>query len=119
MAAPAGAILSTGSMVGLFFIQRYRFLTINQFAKIANFSYYHAAEVLRTLEHQGVVGHFGHVRLPGQGKTPKVYYLRRKGWDILRAESGLPEEMIGSYAEVHQDVAWSPQTTIGCGCWTC
>jgi hypothetical protein len=58
--------------------RRDRFLTIAQFARIAGFSVYHSAEVLRGLERWGLIGWFGFVGIPGQGKAPKVYYLRRK-----------------------------------------
>src|SRR3712207_1390977 len=102
-------ILSSSAVLGLFFIQRYRFLTITQFARAANFSYYHAAEVLRGFENHGLVGHFGHVRLPGHGKTPKAYYLKRKGFEMLRRESDIPEELLGPFVEAHQEASWSPQ----------
>lgn len=101
--------LSPTSVLGLFFIQRYRFLTIAQFARAAGLSVDHAGQVLRALELHGVLGHFGHVRIPGHGKTPKAYYLKRKGWELLRRESDIPEELIGSFVEVHQEATWSPQ----------
>ena len=34
--APRGMTLTDGAILGLFFIQRYRFLTIDQFARAAN-----------------------------------------------------------------------------------
>jgi hypothetical protein len=85
----AGAVsrsLSEGMMRGLYFIHKYRFLTIAQFGRIAGFSFYHAAEVLR-----GAGGFSGGLVLlyPGQGKAPKLYYLRRKGFDILCPEARL------------------------------
>ncbi len=45
--------LSTGTLRGLYFIHKYRFLTIAQFAKIANFSSYHAAEERRQAREEG------------------------------------------------------------------
>jgi hypothetical protein len=63
------------AVLGLFFIQRYRFLTITQFAKASGLSRHRAEDVLRSLELHGVLGHFGHVRIPGHGKTPKAYYF--------------------------------------------
>jgi hypothetical protein len=106
----AGAVsrtLSEGTLRGLACMQKYRFLTITQFAKIAGFSFYHAAEVLRGLERWGLVSWFGYVGIPGQGKAPKVYYLRRKGFDILCSEARLEgSETIEPFSEVQ--AAWTP-----------
>ena len=48
----------------------------------------------------GIVGSFGNVVIAGGGKTPKVYYLKRRGWELLR--------LIGAYREVHKEASWSP-----------
>jgi hypothetical protein len=48
--------LSPASMLGLFYVQRYRFLTIAQFARAAGLSADHAGELLRQFENRGVVG---------------------------------------------------------------
>jgi hypothetical protein len=103
-----GLTLTPAVAVGLFFIHRYRFLTIAQFAKAAGLSKRHAETVLHTYGRRGIVGAFGNVTIPGHGKTPKVYFLKRKGYELLRMESGIPEELIGSYSEVHQEATWSP-----------
>ena len=71
--------LTPAAALGLFFIQRYRFLTIVQFARASDLSRHRAEDLLRALELRGVLGHFGHVLIPGHGKTPKAYYLKRKG----------------------------------------
>jgi len=109
MRPPRGLMLTRGTLTGLSFIQKYRFLTIPQFARTANFSIFHARDVLRTLEGRGALGFFGYVSIPGQGRTPKVYYLKRKGWEYLRDESGLPEEEIGPFQEVSPELTWTPQ----------
>jgi hypothetical protein len=109
MAKPKVLTLSPTTVLGLFFIQRYRFLTISQFARAAGLSVDHAGDVLRGLELHGMLGHFGHVRIPGHGKTPKAYYLKRRGWELLRRESDIPEELIGSFVEAHLEASWSPQ----------
>jgi hypothetical protein len=101
--------LTPTTVLGLFFIQRYRFLTIAQFARASGLSHHRSEDVLRALELHGVLGHFGHVRIPGHGKTPKAYYLKRKGWELLRRESDIPDEMIGSFVEAHLEASWSPQ----------
>jgi hypothetical protein len=67
------------------------------------------ADLLWGFAARGHVGHFGHVRIPGHGKTPKAYYLKRKGWELLRRASDIPEELIGSFVEAHREETWSPQ----------
>jgi hypothetical protein len=109
MAERAALALTPSTVLGLFFVQRYRFLTIAQFAKAGGLSRHRSEDVLRALELRGIVGHFGHVRIPGHGKTPKAYFLKRKGWELLRRESDIPEELIGPYVEAHQEASWSPQ----------
>jgi hypothetical protein len=44
-----------------------------------------------------------------KGKTPKAYFLTRKGWEILSRESDIPPELIGSHKEIHVESRWSPQ----------
>jgi hypothetical protein len=107
--AETAITLTAANVLGLFFLQRYRFLTIAQFATAAGFSKRYAEDLLHSFGRRGIVGAFGNVMIPGHGKTPKVYYLKRKGWELLRAESDIPEELIGSYSEVHQEASWSPQ----------
>jgi hypothetical protein len=102
-------ILGPGALRGLSLIQKYRFLTIPQFAKIANFSYYHSAVVLRRYERRKLVAFFGFVPIPAQGKTPKLYFLTRKGYDLVLAESSHSAEELGPFIPVHQDVSWTPQ----------
>ena len=104
----AGISLSRPLAYGLFFIQRYRFLTIDQFARAAMMKRPTASNQLRSLELAGFLGHFGNTGLGGQGKTPKAYFLTRRGWEILSRESGIPEEMIGSHKEIHVEARWSP-----------
>jgi hypothetical protein len=96
--------LSESALTGLSFIHKYRFLTIAQFAKIATFSHYHAAEILRDLERWGIVGYFGYTGIPGHGKTPKVYYLKRRGWELLCAERA----PLNEFSEVHKETTWTP-----------
>jgi hypothetical protein len=93
---------------GLFFIQRYRFLTIDQFARAAGMNRATASNQLRSFETAGFLHHFGNTGLGGMGKTPKVYFLTRNGFELLRRDAGIPEEMIGSYKEIHVEARWSP-----------
>jgi Replication-relaxation len=100
--------LTDGSILGLFFIQRYRFLTIDQFARAAGLNRSTAANQLRLLERSGLLGHFGNTGLVGHGKTPKVYFLTRRGFEILTRESDIPPELIGYHKEIHVQSRWSP-----------
>jgi hypothetical protein len=109
MPAPAGVTLTRSTVLGLFFIQRYRFLTIDQFAKAAGMKRPAASEQLRALERHGLLGHFGNVGLRGFGKTPKVYFLKRKGYELLLRESDIPPDLIGSHKETFVEAKWSPQ----------
>jgi hypothetical protein len=101
--------LTDSAMLGLFFIQRYRFLTIDQFARAAALNRSTAADQLRMLERHGLLGYFGNTGLAGHGKTPKAYFLTRKGFEILSRESDIPPEFIGSYKDIHVHARWSPQ----------
>ena len=38
-----------------------------------------------------------------------MYFLTRKGWEILSRESDIPPELIGTYKEIHVEARWSPQ----------
>jgi hypothetical protein len=101
--------LTDQAILGLFFIQRYRFLTIDQFARAAAINRSTASDQLRFMEWHDLLGHCGNTGLPGHGKTPKVYFLTRKGWEILLRESDIPPELIGGHKQVHLDARWSPQ----------
>ena len=68
-----------------------------------------ATDQLRFMEHHGILGHFGNTGVPGYGKTPKVYYLTRQGWELLHSESDIPIEILGTHKEVHINARWSPQ----------
>jgi hypothetical protein len=101
--------LTDKATLGLFFIQRYRFLTIDQYARAADLNRSTASDQLRMLERGGLLGHFGNTGLAGHGKTPKAYFLTRRGWEMLLRESDIPPELIGNYKEVHVESRWSPQ----------
>ena len=60
--------LTEAAALGLFFIQRYRFLTIDQFARIANLNRSTASGQLRFLERQGFLHHFHDLAGYGLGR---------------------------------------------------
>src|SRR6266850_1599039 len=101
--------LTESAAVGLFFIQRYRFLTIDQFARAADLNRSTAADQLRFFERRGMLGYFGNTGLAGHGKTPKAYFLIRKGWELLHRESVIPPEILGTHKEIKVEARWSPQ----------
>src|SRR3954454_20832322 len=104
-----GLSLTSGTLDGLSCMQQYRFLTIPQFAKMTKVSYTYATRVLRKMEQRRVVGYFGYTSIPGQGKTPKIYFLTRRGYDWLLSESDGTEEEIGPFRDVHREFTWTPQ----------
>jgi hypothetical protein len=105
---PTGLTLTDRATLGLFFIQRYRSLTIDQFARVADLNRNTASNQLRLLELGGFLGHFGNTGT-GHGKTPKAYFLTRKGFELLHRESDIPPELLGSHKEVKVEARWSPQ----------
>jgi hypothetical protein len=48
---------------------------------------------------------FGYTNIPGHGRTPKVYFIRRKGWEVLCNEC----DQISEFSEVNKEVTWTPQ----------
>src|SRR5215211_967031 len=101
--------LTERAVAGLFCVQRYRFLTINQFAKASGLHRITAANKLLLFQQCGLLGYFGNTGVRGYGKTPKAYFLTRKGWELLSSESAIPHEILGGYKEVKVEAAWSPQ----------
>src|SRR5215216_5595495 len=101
--------LTESGIAGLSFIQRYRFLTIAQYARATGLHHETAANHLRQFAGVGILGFFGNTRLAGNGKTPKVYFLTRKGWELLREESDVFSELPGAYKEVKVEARWAPQ----------
>ncbi len=92
--------LSEGIRTGLYYMHKYRFLTISQFARITNFHADHAAKVLRDFERWRLVGYLGFTAIPGHGKTPKVYFMEQKSWELLCAEC----DVVGEFSEVSMEV---------------
>ncbi len=104
-----GLSLTSQMALGLFYVQRYRFLTIDQYARAAGLRRGTASDQTRSFERLGLLSHFGNTGLAGFGKTPKAYFLTRRGWEVLNRETGIPPELIGSYKETKVDARWSPQ----------
>ena len=92
--------LTESAIAGFFFIQRYRFLTIDQFARATGLHRTTAADQLRVFSRHALLGYFGNTGLNGHGKTPKAYFLTRKGWELLHRESDIPPELLGTHKEI-------------------
>jgi len=109
MALSVDIALTESLIQGLFSIQRYRFLTINQFARVSGLHHSTAADKLYFLSQVGVLAYFGNTRSAAHGKTPKAYFLTRKGFELLQEECDIPPELLGTYKEVKVESRWSPQ----------
>jgi len=103
-----GFQLTQKAIRGLIFLHKYRFLTITQFAKITELSRDQASENLRRMERLNWLGHIGNTPVAGQGKTPKTYYLKAKGFRALLEHSGRSENELGSFVRAHTGISWSP-----------
>jgi hypothetical protein len=97
MALSVDIPLTESLILGLFSIQRYRFLTINQFARVTGLHHSTAADKLYLLYQVGLLAYFGNTRSAAHGKTPKAYFLTRKGFELVQEESDIPVELLGRY----------------------
>src|SRR4051794_26612710 len=108
MPEPMVSLTDTAAL-GLYFIHRYRFLTIEQYARVAGVRRKAASERLHLLNRHGFLGHFGNVGTKGTGKMPKAYFLTRKGYQLLTRETDIPEELFEPHKETHVAARWSPK----------
>jgi len=67
------------TLAALSAILEYRYLSVNQIATICAIKAKSASEMLLRLERHGLLDHFGNVGIRGYGKTPKVYFLKKRG----------------------------------------
>lgn len=100
-------IITERTLRGLLAMHRYRFLGIAQFAKASGLKPASAGDALRDLERKKILGWFGNVGIRGYGKTPKLYYLTRRGFEVLIEVSGMADEL-GQYKIPHTGTRWSP-----------
>jgi Replication-relaxation len=108
MAQPTISLTDTAAL-GLYFIHRYRFLTIEQYTRAAGVKRDAASERLREMERHGFLGHFGNVGIRGYGKVPKAYFLTRKGYELLTRETDIPEKLFEPHKDTHVAARWSPK----------
>ena len=105
----SGAVVTEAGSVGLLAIQRYRFLTVDQYARITALLHDTASKQLLRYERGGLLGFLGNTGIRGFGKTPKVYFLTRKGYELLSRECGIPPELLGAHKDIKVESRWSPQ----------
>lgn len=102
--------LSAQTLRGLYFLNKYRFLTISQFAAVTGYSYQYAKELLRGLQKHKAVDFFGYQPVSGHGKTPKVYYPTERAWTYVMLESAQYDaETIGRFVPIPEEITWTPE----------
>ncbi len=109
MASTADILLTEQTLIALRFIHEYRYLTVNQVAQVTGLRPKSASEMLLRLERQKLLSHFGNVGVRGYGKTPKVYYLTKRGHALLAEESEFAGEPVSPYKPINVSSRWSPQ----------
>lgn len=102
-------VLSDHMVRALQFIERYRYLTVDQVKQIVPLKRTSVSDLLRGLEQKHVLASFGNVGIRGYGKTPKVYYLTKFGHDLLHEEFEDRHEPIGRFRPVNVTKRWSPR----------
>lgn len=89
-------------------IYEYRYLSVKQVATIVGMRPKSASELLLRLERHKLLSHFGNTGLRGMGKTPKVYFLTKRGHAALAQEMEAQERSIGPFKHVNITSRWSP-----------
>ncbi len=99
--------MSEHAVKTLAFIQEYRYLTVKQVAVITGLKPKSSSEMLLRMERQKLLSHFGNVGQRGYGKTPKVYYLTKRGHGVLTDEFEARELEIEPYRPINVSSRWS------------
>ena len=86
----------------------YRFLTVAQVATICGTKPKTTSEMLLRLERARLLDHFGNAGVRGYGKTPKVYFLTKRGHALLREEQEAQGQAVQPYTQVNVSTRWSP-----------
>jgi hypothetical protein len=107
---PGLRTLSAGTLTGLYFIQKYRFLSIAQFARIAGFSAYHAAEVLRGWRAGGLSAISAMLVFRDKVKGLR-FTSSGAGFDILCSENRLFADITEPFSDVQ--ATWTPHMYHG------
>ena len=89
-------------------ILEYRYLTVNQVATMCGLKPKSASEMLLRLERNRLLGFFGNTGIRGYGKTPKVYFLTKRGHALLREEYEAQGRVLGPFRQINITSRWSP-----------
>lgn len=101
-------VVTEVTLAALAAILEYRYLSVNQVATIVGVRPKSASEILLRLERHKALSFFGNVGLRGFGKTPKVYFLTKRGHGLLAAEYEALGHEITPFKPVNVTSRWSP-----------
>ena len=105
------ATITENVLEGLLAIHRYRFLSVDQFARASCLKASHVRDVLRTFERKSLLGSIGNVGLRGGAKAPKLYHLTRSGYAAMLEREALVPQLVDEseiLAAMHTPPADSP-----------
>ncbi|MEO0874332.1 MAG: replication-relaxation family protein [Bacteroidota bacterium] len=105
----ADIVVTETTLRALAAISKYRYLSVNQVAIMADLRPKSASEMLLRLERQKLLGSFGNTGIRGHGKTPKMYFLTKGGHGILSEEGEALGWDVEPYRQVSVTSRWSPQ----------
>lgn len=108
MVALSSLVLTEGDLIALQFIFKYRYLSVSQVAAITGLKNKTISQKLLVLERKKYLGFFGNTGIRGYGKTPKIYYLKKKGYQLLLDQLDTTTEALGTFKEVNVNNRWSP-----------
>lgn len=86
----------------------YRYLTVKQVATIVGLRPKSASEMLLKLERKQLLGWFGNIGIRGYGKTPKLYFLKKRGHVVLADELEAKDQPVPLFRQINISSRWSP-----------
>jgi len=86
----------------------YRYLSVNQVAVMTGVRPKTASEMLLRLERNQLLGSFGNTGIRGYGKTPKLYFLKKRGHVVLVEELEAQELPVPPFRQINMTSRWSP-----------
>jgi len=89
-------------------ICEYRYLSVNQVAIMVGVRPKSASEMLLRLERTKLLGSFGNTGIRGYGKTPKLYFLKKRGHSLLAEELEAEDHPVPPFRQINISSRWSP-----------
>ena len=89
-------------------ICEYRYLSVNQVATMVGVRPKSASEMLLRLERTKLLGSFGNTGIRGYGKTPKLYFLKKRGHSLLASELEATDQPVPPFRQINISSRWSP-----------